>query len=384
LALGLAAVCPVSCGKKEETVQAAPPEVLVTEAAARDVPVYREWIGTIDGSENAEIRAKVQGYLVKRDYDEGSLVKKGTLLFEIDPRSFEAALAEAKSQLEQSKAIKLAAIAERQRSDELFSKHVISEQEHTNKTQLAEANIAKVSALEANVHQAELNLEFCKVTAPVDGIVGIAKAQVGDLVGAGGNVVLTNISTLDPAKILFPVSEADYLAAYKRAELILSKPLNERPKNIELVLADGTSFANKARLLSIDRQIQASTGTILVTALVENPGGVLRPGFYSRARLVADVLKDAVVVPQRAVSEVQGAYQLGVIGADNKAEIRPVKVGTRVGTDWVISSGLKAGEKVVVEGLQKIKAGAPVVAKPWTPPAEKPVAANDQAQPAEK
>jgi membrane fusion protein (multidrug efflux system) len=229
-----------------------------------------------------------------------------------------------------------------------------------------------------------LNLEFCKVTAPVDGIVGIAKAQVGDLVGAGGNVVLTNISTLDPAKILFPVSEADYLAAYKRAELILSKPLNERPKNIELVLADGTSFANKARLLSIDRQIQASTGTILVTALVENPGGVLRPGFYSRARIVADVLKDAVVVPQRAVSEVQGAYQLGVIGADNKAEIRPVKVGTRVGTDWVISSGLKAGEKVVVEGLQKIKAGAPVVAKPWTPPAEKPVAANDQAQPAEK
>ena len=377
LAIGLAAICPVSCGKKEEAIQAAPPEVLVAEAAARDVPVYREWIGTIDGSENAEIRAKVQGYLVKRDYDEGSLVKKGTLLFEIDPRPFQAALEEAKSQLEQAKAVKLAAIAERSRSDELFSKKVISEQEPTNKTQLAEANIAKVSALEANVQQAELNLGFCNVTAPVDGIVGIAKAQVGDLVGTGSNVVLTNISTLDPAKILFPVSEADYLSAYKRAEAILAKPMGERPKNIDLILADGSTFEKKAQLLSIDRQVQASTGTILVTAMVENPGCVLRPGFYARARIVADVLKDAVVVPQRAVSEVQGSYQLGVIGADGKAEIRPVKVGARTGTDWVISSGLKPGEKVVVEGLQKIKAGVPVTAKPWTPPADKAVAANE-------
>jgi membrane fusion protein (multidrug efflux system) len=222
-----------------------------------------------------------------------------------------------------------------------------------------------------------LNLAFCNVSAPVDGIVGIAKAQVGDLVGTGSNVLLTNISTLDPAKILFPVSEADYLAAYKRAEAILSKPLGERPKTIELVLADGTTFDNKAKLLSVDRQVQASTGTILVTALVENPGCVLRPGFYARARIVADVLKDAVVVPQRAVSEVQGSYQLGIIGADGKAEIRPVKVGARTGTDWVITSGLKAGEKVVVEGLQKIKAGAPVVAKPWTPPADKTVAATE-------
>ena len=370
--------------KKEETVVAAPPEVLVMEAATRDVPVYREWIGTIDGSENAEIRAKVQGYLIKRDYDEGSLVKKGTLLFEIDPRSFEAALAEAKSQLEQAKAVKLAAIAEKERSDQLFSKHVISEQEHTNKTQLAESNIAKVGALEANVHQAELNLGFCNITAPVDGIVGIAKAQVGDLVGTGSNTVLTNISTLDPAKILFPVSEADYLASYKRAEETLAKPLNDRPKSIDLILADGSSFAKKAQLLAVDRQVQASTGTILVTALVENPGGRLRPGFYARARVVADILKDAVIVPQRAVSEVQGSYQVGVIGADGKAEIRPVKVGARTGTDWVISSGLKAGEKVVVEGLQKIRAGAAVVAKPWTPPADQAVASNERSEPAGK
>lgn len=382
--LAAAATAVLTGCKKEETAVAAPPEVLVVDAATRDVPVYREWIGTIDGSENAEIRAKVQGYLIKRDYDEGSLVKKGTLLFEIDPRPSEAALAEAKSQLEQAKAVKLAAIAERERSDQLFSKHVISEQEHTNKTQLAEANIAKVGALEANVNQAELNLGFCNVTAPVDGIVGIAKAQVGDLVGSGNNTVLTNISTLDPAKILFPVSEADYLASYKRAEEVLRRPQNERPKNIDLVLADGSSFSKKAQLLSVDRQVQASTGTILVTALVENPNCILRPGFYARARIVADVLKDAVVVPQRAVSEVQGSYQVGVIGADGKAEIRPVKVGTRTGTDWVISSGLKPGEKVVVEGLQKIRAGSPVVAKPWTPPTDQTVAANESSGPAGK
>jgi len=366
------------CGKKE-VAPAAPPEVLVAEAATRDVPVYREWIGTIDGSENAEIRARVTGYLISRDYDEGSLVKKGTLLFEIDPRPSEAALAQAKSQLEQGKAIKLAAIAERERSDKLFSQKVISEQEHTNKTQLAEANIAKVDALQAAVDDAELNLNYCKVTAPVDGIVGIAKAQVGDLVGTGGNVVLTNISTLDPAKVLFPISEADYLAANQRVQETLNKPIDQRPESIELILADGSIFPQKARLQSVDRQVQASTGTILVTALVKNPGCLLRPGFYARARIVAQVLKDAVIVPQRAVSEVQGAYQLGVIGADGKAEIRPVKVGARTGSDWVITSGLQPGEKVVVEGLQKIRSGVQVVAKPWTPPSEK---SEDNASPA--
>jgi RND family efflux transporter MFP subunit len=359
-----------SCGKKE-TATIAPPEVLVMDAATRDVPVYREWIGTIDGSENAEIRARVTGYLTKRDYDEGSLVKKGTLLFEIDPRPFEAALAQAKSQLEQGKAVKLAAVAERARSDQLFSQKVISEQEHTNKTQLAEANIAKVDALQAGVDDAQLNLNFCKVTAPVDGIVGLAKAQVGDLVGTGSNVVLTSISTLDPAKIQFPISEADYLLGNQLIQETLGKPIDQRPENIDLILADGSTFGQKAKLQSVDRQIQASTGTILVTALVKNPGCLLRPGFYARARIVARVLKDAVVVPQRAVSEVQGAYQLGIIGADGKAEIRPVKVGAQTGSDWVIASGLKAGEKVVVEGLQKIRAGSPVEAKPWTPPAEK-------------
>src|SRR4051812_9239317 len=201
---------------KEETVAAAPPEVLVIEAPTRDVPVYREWIGTINGSENAEIQARVKGHLVKRNYEEGSLVKKDDLLFEIDPRPFEAALAQAKSELEQGKAAALAAAAERDRSDKLFAQKVISEQEHTNKTQLNEANQAKVQALNAALEDAQLNLAFCHVTSPVEGIAGLAKAQVGDLVGSGGNQELTSVSTLDPAKITFPVSESDFLAANKR------------------------------------------------------------------------------------------------------------------------------------------------------------------------
>jgi membrane fusion protein (multidrug efflux system) len=205
----------------------------------------------------------------------------------------------------------------------------------------------------------------------------MAKAQVGDLVGK--DVVLTTISTVDPAKISFAPNEADYFAAKQHVLEILSKPVEQRPDEIELILADGSTFENKARLFAVDRQSQTTTGTILVSALVNNPGGVLRPGFFARARVVADVLQNAVVVPQRAMNEVQGTYSLGIIGADNKVEIRPVKVGARTGTDWVITAGLQPGEKVVVEGLQKITNGAVVVPKPWTGPANQSLAGDDAA-----
>lgn len=366
-----------SCNRQEETAAPPPPNVLVTAAATRDVDVYKEWVGTLDGSENADVRARVTGNLLKRDYQEGSFVKKGDLLFEIDPRPFEAALAQAVSELDQGVAAQVASQAEAQRSTDLFNKKVISEQEYTNKTQLNQASEAKVAALKANVDQAQLNLDFCKVTSPIDGISGVAQAQVGDLVGTGVNTTLTQVSTLDPAKILFPVSESDYLDAQQRVEVSLGKPFDQRPDAIEVVLANGSIFPHKARLLSVDRQVNASTGTILVTALLPNPGNVLRPGFFARARIVAQVLKDAVVVPQRAVYEVQGSYQLGVVNTDGTAEIRPVTVGARVGMDWVISSGLKPGEKVIVEGLQKVKAGMPVTAQPWVPPAETPPASED-------
>jgi RND family efflux transporter MFP subunit len=380
--LALVASTALTGCKKEEVAAPPPPEVLVTEATARDVPVYRDWIGTLDGSENAEIRARVNGHLTKRSYQEGTLVKKDAVLFEIDQRPFEASLAEAKSQLAQAKAAQVASQAEADRSKELFEKRAISEKEYINKTQLNESSLSKIAALEAGVEEAQLNLNYCKVTSPVEGIAGIAKAQVGDLVGPQNNSVLTSVSTLDPLKVLFPISESDYLAATQRVQETLSKPFEQRPDSIELILADGSVFPHKARLLSVDMQVQASTGTILVTALLPNPGSVLRPGFFARARIVATTLKDAVVVPQRAVSEVQGSYQLGIIGSDGKAELRPVKVGARVGSDWVITSGLKTGEKVVVEGLQKLKAGAPVNAKPWTPPSEKTVAASEPVKPA--
>ena len=289
-------------------------------------------------------------------------------------------MAQAKSDLEQAKAAALAAKAEAEREQKLFDQKVVSVQEYTNKTQLNEASQAKVKALEAALENAQINLGYCHITSPVDGIAGLAKAQVGNLVGGAGNTELTAVSTLDPAKVIFPVSETEYLMFHKRAEEMLNKPVDQRPETIEVILMDGSTFPNKARLFAVDRQVDQSTGTIKVTALIRNPGALLRPGFYAQARVVADVLKDAVVVPQRAVAEVQGSYQLGVIGSDGKAEIRPVKVGVRSGTDWVISSGLKAGEKVVVEGLQKIKAGAPVTAKPWTPPAEKPKETNDEAK----
>lgn len=375
----------ISACKREETPKALPPpDVLVTDAVTRDVPVYREWIGTLDGSENAEIRARVTGYLLRRDYQEGSLVKKGDLLFEIDPRPFEAALAEATSQLGQGRAVQLASKAEAARSKELFDKKVISVQEFTNKTQLNEANVAKVQALQAAVEQAQLNLGFCRITSPVEGIAGIAQAQVGDLVGTANSAVLTSVSTLDPMKIVFPVSESDYLAASERVLETMNKPLDQRPASIDVVLADGTTFPYKARLLAVDRQVKASTGTILVTALLPNPGSVLRPGFFAQARIVAQVLKDAVVVPQRAVSEIQGSYQLAIVGPDGKAEIRPVQAGARTGTDWVITSGLKPGEKVIVEGIQKVKSGTPVSEKPWIPPAQRPAAPVTEAKPAAK
>jgi membrane fusion protein (multidrug efflux system) len=369
VALAIGASLFPACDRQEEAKAPPPPEVLVADAGTRDVPVFREWIGSLDGSENAEIRARVTGYLLKRDYQEGGLVKKGDLLFQIDPRPFEAALAEAKSQLEQAKAIQLATQAEADRNKELFNKKVISEQEYTNKTQLNESNLAKIAASTANVEQAQLNLNFCKITSPVEGIAGIAQAQIGDLVGTANSLVLTSVSTLDPIKIIFPVSESEYLDAISHVQEALTKPIDQRAESIELVLANGSVFPHKARLLSVDRQVKQTTGTILVTALLPNPGSVLRPGFFARARITAQVLKDAVIVPQRAVSEVQGSYQLALVGADGKAEIRPVKMGPRAGMDWVVTSGLKAGEKVIVEGLQKVKAGLPVSAKPWTPPA---------------
>jgi len=306
-------------------------------------------------------------------------VKKGDVLFEIDARPFEAALAEAKSQLVQGKAVQIATQADADRNKALYDRKVISDQEYTNKTQQNDANIAKVQALTAAVEEAQLNVQFCKVTSPINGIAGNAMAQVGDLVGQGTNAVLTTVSTVDPMKMLFPISEQEYLDAAEKIQQAVEKPFEQREELFSVVLANGAIFEHKGRLLSLNRQVDQATGTILITALVDNPGGLLRPGQFARARIEAKDLPEAIVVPQRAVAELQGTYQVGIVRPDNKAEIRTVTVGPRVGSEWAIATGIKPGEKVVVEGFQKLRAGASVAPKPWTPPGP----AGEAAKPAD-
>jgi len=356
------------CEKKIIHTETPPPEVLVTQVIKADVPTVGEWVGTLDGEQNAEIRARVTGYLQKREYQEGSYVKEGDLLFEIDPRPFEAALDEAKSQLDQAKAIQLATEADFERSQELFDKKVISVQEFENKKQLNQANVAKVGALEAAVQTAQLNLDFTKITAPLDGIAGLAKAQIGDLVGTGSTSSLTTVSKIDPIRLYFPLSEKDYKEHANGLRGAMQKPYSERPETIEMVFADGSVYPQKGRFSFVDRQVDPTTGTILIAASFPNPEHTLRPGQFAKARAVIDKIVGALVVPERALVELQGNYQIGVVGEDNKAEIRPIKIGPRFNRQVVVTDGLKEGEKVIVEGIQKVRPGMVLTAKPYQEP----------------
>src|SRR6516165_7902512 len=357
------------CEKKAVQTEAAPPpEVLVTQVVKADVPVVHEWVGTLSGSVNADIRARVNGYLQKKDYQEGSFVKEGDLLFEIDPRPFEAALAGAKSDLLQEQAVQLATQADFQRSQELFEKKVISVQEFENKKQLNQANVAKVAALEAAVQTAQLNLGFTKITAPVDGIAGIAKAQIGDLVGPGSTETLTTVSKIDPIRLYFPLSEKDYKQYAERLKEAMQMPESERKESTELVFADGTVYPQKGKFSFVDRQVDPTTGTILIAANFPNPEHTLRPGEFAKARAVLENISGALLVPARALVELQGSYQIGVLGQDNKAEIRPIKIGPRYKGQVVVTEGLKEGEKVIVEGVQKVRPGMVVTAKPYQEP----------------
>ena len=295
-------------------------------------------------------------------------MKEGDLLFEIDPRPFEAALDEAKSQLDQAKAIQLATEADFERSQELFDKKVISVQEFENKKQLNQANVAKVGALEAAVQTAQLNLDFTKITAPLDGIAGLAKAQIGDLVGTGSTSSLTTVSKIDPIRLYFPLSEKDYKEHANGLRGAMQKPYSERPETIEMVFADGSVYPQKGRFSFVDRQVDPTTGTILIAASFPNPEHTLRPGQFAKARAVIDKIVGALVVPERALVELQGNYQIGVVGEDNKAEIRPIKIGPRFNRQVVVTDGLKEGEKVIVEGIQKVRPGMVLTAKPYQEP----------------
>jgi membrane fusion protein (multidrug efflux system) len=359
-----------SCEKKSEHAEAPPPpEVLVTQVVKVDVPIVRQWVGTLDGSDNADIRARVTGYLQKRNYLEGSFVKEGDVLFEIDPRPFEAALAEAKSQLAQTQAIQSATEADFQRAQELFDKKVISVQEYENKRQLDQANVAKVGAAEAALDTAQLNLGFTKIASPFDGIAGISQAQIGDLVGpAGSTSTLTTVSKVDPIRLYFPISESMYKEHSNLLREVMNQPESERQAHIEMVFADGTVYPEKGKFSFINRQVDPTTGTILVAANFPNPDHTLRPGQFAVARAAIENIPGALVVPERALIDLQGNYQLGVLGADNKADIRAVKIGPRHSGRVVITEGLKEGEKVIVEGMQKVRPGMVVNAKPYEEP----------------
>ena len=385
---------------QSKAIQLPPPEVLVAHPVQRDVPLHSEWVATLDGYTNAEIRPQVSGYLIKQNYKEGSEVSRGQVLFEIDPRPFQAsldraqgALAAAKGQVARSKADLARAkaqLAEAQaqlgkaamdvnRDTPLVAQRAVAKEKLDTEVQAklaaqasvesAEAAIqsaqaaiesaqAEVKADEAGVERAELDLGWTKVTSLVDGIAGIAQVQIGNLVGP--NSLLTSVSRVDPIKAYFPISEQEYL----RAKHVSGQPIELYESSPELILSDGTVYPRKGKIVITDRQVDTATGTVRLVAAFPNPGNVLRPGEYGRVRIQTNVEKHALLVPQSAVKEIQGGYQVAVLSGGNKASIRPVKAGEKVGTMWVIDDGLKLSDQVVVEGLANIKDGTPVTAKP--------------------
>jgi RND family efflux transporter MFP subunit len=373
-ALGVLFTLPIvaslsSCEKPAVATSSGPPEVLVTEVIQKDVPDVQEWVGTLNGSENAEVRARVTGYLQSRNYQEGGVVKKGDLLFQIDPRPFVAALDQAKGQLEQAQATMLAVELDAKRAAELYQGKVISEQEYTNKTQDYRTKLAAVTSAQAAVEEAQLNLDYTKITSPLDGIAGQAQAQIGDLVGTASNSVLTTVSQLEPIRCYFPISEQNYYRFADQIKEMMAVPQKQRPDRAELVLPDGSVYPHKGKLAFVDRAVDPQTGTIQVVVDFPNPQLTLRPGQYVTARSQVRTIPNALLVPQEAVSELQGGDQVAIVNPDGKAEIRAVKTGAVYGRLIVITDGVKAGEKVIVEGFQKVRQGMQVSAKPYSGPA---------------
>jgi RND family efflux transporter MFP subunit len=354
------------------------PDVEVVRVQQQDVPIVHEWIGTFDGLVNADVRAQVTGYLLKQGYHEGDFVKKGQLLFQIDPRPFQAALDQAEGQLAQAKAQLANAEAVQTRTEldvkrytPLAKEQAAPQQDLDNSIQnnlaalaSVETANAQIKTSEAAVQTARINLGFTRLIAPIDGIAGQAQLQVGALVGPGSGAV-TSVSTVDPIKVYFTVGEPQYLAFRKRFPTEASTRADEKTLRIELVLADGSTYPHLGSFDFADRQVDVSTGAIRIAALFPNTNNILRPGGYAKVRVVIDTQHDALLVPQRAVSELQGGYQVAVVDSDNKIAIRRVTVGVQTDNRWVISDGLKPGDLVVVEGTQKVHSGLRVNPKPF-------------------
>jgi RND family efflux transporter MFP subunit len=364
----------VGCSRSQAAFKLPDPEVLVAHPVQQDVAVQNEWVATLDGYVNAEIRPQVSGYIIRQDYKEGAVVRKGQVLFEIDPRPFQAALdgakgqlASAQGQLAQAEAQLGKSTIDVERDTPLVEQRAVPKEKLDNEIQ---AKLAAQAAVEsaraavemgnAAVERAQLDLGWTKVTSLVDGVAGIAEVQMGNLVGP--SVRLTSVSQVDPIKVYFQVSEQEYLRAKHVGSSEQAMDLFDSTP--ELILADGTVYPHKGRVLMTDRQVDTSTGTIRMVAAFPNPGNVLRPGEYGRLRIQTSMKKKALLVPQSAVKELQGGYQVALVSANHKAVIRSVKAAEKVGTMWVIDDGLTPGDQVIVEGSERVKDGTPVVTKP--------------------
>lgn len=399
-----------SRSKNKGTAQAAPPvEVEVAQVEQKDVPIYSEWIGTLDGIVNAEIKSQVTGYLLSKNYTEGSFVKKGQLLFEIDARPLQAALdqakgelakangqvAQANSQLLQARAQLVQAEANQGKTQNdvdrytpLAKENAVTQQDLDNAVQANLAAKAQVKAVEAAVETAkaaivaanatvqaaqgavktaELNLGFTKITSLIDGIAGVATVTVGNLVTPNNpnSQPLTIVSTVDPIRVWFTATDQEYLNNIEHNPTATERAAAEKHLELELILSDGSTYPHKGKFLIADRNVDLKTGTIKLAGVFPNPGNLLRPGQYGRVRAVTTVKQNALLVPQRAVSELQGSYRVAVVGSDNKISIRPVRVGEKVGSMWIIEDGLKPGESVVAEGIQRIRPDQVVTPKPY-------------------
>jgi len=368
------ALVAIACKRAMPAIARSTPVVVVTSVIQRDVPLYSEWVGTTEGFVNAQIRPKVSGYLLKQNYKDGDQVSEGQLLFQIDNREYKAALDQALGNLAQVRAQLKRQQQDLARYTTLYKAAVISKQEFDTKTQTTRASAAQVQAMQAAVESARLNLQWTRVTSPISGIAGIAKTQVGDLVGP--TALLTTVSQLNPIKVTFPISEREYLHFAKRIKRHAEKGVTKSEPQLQMILADGRAYKYPGHFYVANRQVNVQTGTILIQGTFPNPDYVLRPGLYAKIRVAADVEHGALLVPQDAVLETQGQYQVAVVGADDRVSLRTVDTGKQFGHLRIIKEGLKPGERVITQGLQKVSDGMEV--KPRLAPVE----ANTMAAPA--
>ena len=363
-------VSPVLLGCQSQKAAAPPPpvEVEVVSVVQKDVPIYGEWVATLDGYVNAQIQPQVTGYIVDQTYKEGSFVRKGQILFQIDARPFQALLDQAKAQLAQARAQLGKTQLDVDRDTPLAKERAIAQSQLDNDIQANLAAQASVKAAEAQVEQAQLNVEFTHVTSLVNGIAGIAQVQIGNLVNP--TTALTSVSQVNPIKAYFPISEQEYMHYAARINAHNQQAVPSDAPPFDLILGDGTVYPQKGTLLLTNRQVDVTTGSIQLVCAFPNPNNILRPGQFGRVRAAGETRTGALLVPQRAVTELQGTYQVAVVQDGNKVALLPVKVGERVGTMWIIESGVHPGDLVVVEGLQKVRDGSLVKIKQSTPAAK--------------